>query len=145
MRVLAIDPGNVTGVAYFDTSLGEPDSWEDEPFEVINYVEDLTATLDAVVCESFIPRPGAYSWQPEALYTIGAVRYVCRREGVTFVLQSPADAKRFSTNEKLKRLGWYSPTTGGHSNDALRHLLLFSVKNRLINTERLLSVSEGTI
>lgn len=143
MRILAVDPGNVTGLAFLDTQLGEPSAWEDAALESVAWIEHHLDTLDVVVCESFIPRPGAYSWQPEALYTIGAIRYLCSRESVEFVLQSPADAKKFSSNEKLKRVGWYTPTRGGHANDAQRHLLLIAVKRGLVSPARLLP--EGTV
>ena len=44
-----------------------------------------------------------------------------------FVRQTPAQAKSFGTDDKLRRLGWYTPTPGGHANDAARHLLAFAV------------------
>ncbi len=40
-------------------------------------------------------------------------------------LQTPATGKGFGTDAKLKHLGWYNPTQGGHSNDAARHLLTY--------------------
>jgi hypothetical protein len=35
-----------------------------------------------------------------------------------------AQSKSFSTNDKLKHMGWYLPTKDGHANDAARVLLL---------------------
>ena len=94
---------------------------------------------DVVVCESFVPRPGIRTWQPEALETIGALRYICQREGIPFELQAPADAKRFSTNDKLQLLSWRNPTPGGHADDAARHLLLAAVRHGLIDPARFAS------
>lgn len=142
MRYLAIDPGSVTGIAGWDEesvfSLQKP------ALEATTHVKHLLNRWGSyyhettVVCESFVPRPGAKSWQPDALYTIGALRYVCWELGVPFELQTPSAAKSFATDSKLKRIGWYKTTEGGHENDARRHLLLVLVKNREIDLSTLL-------
>lgn len=130
MRFIAVDPGGMTGVAYQTDSDKLPYTWEQPTFEALNLVEQLIDNEFAmVVCESFIPRPGAKTWQPEAIESIGVVRYLARKADCAFELQSPADAKRFSTDEKLKKLGWWVPTPGGHINDAQRHLLLARVRH----------------
>lgn len=137
-KVMAVDPGNVTGVA-IHTFPGKtmPRTYEVDPLDAPALVEIHTPSV--VVCESFVPRPGAKTWQPEALYTIGAVRYVAQAIlHAAFVLQTPADAKRFSTNDKLKKLSWRAPSKGGHADDALRHLLLYAVRAGLIDAEDLL-------
>ena len=36
---------------------------------------------------------------------------------------TPAQSKKFSTDDKLKTLGWHKPSKGGHQNDAARILL----------------------
>jgi len=137
MRVVAVDPGVTSGVAImtfpyrFDNL---PGTWELSQMETIEWASQLDA-LDVIVCESFIPRPGAKNFQPASLEIIGALRYVSWLRQIPFVLQSPADAKRFSTNEKLKTLGWYQSTVGGHANDAQRHLLLYAIKTELIPVE----------
>ena len=49
---------------------------------------------------------------------------------------TPAQSKAFSTDDKLKALGWHNPTPGGHQNDAARVLLLGLAKRgdaRVIN------------
>ena len=142
MRYLAVDPGNVTGVAGWD---GESVFSYQEPAlkatTLVKHTLNLWGSFYyevTVVCESFVPRPGAKSFQPDAMYTIGALRFVCWELGVPFELQTPAAAKSFSTDAKLKRVGWYKTTEGGHENDARRHLLLALVKNREIELESLL-------
>jgi hypothetical protein len=50
---------------------------------------------------------------------------------------TPAQSKGFSTDAKLKHLDWYSPTKGGHQNDAARVMLLGMAKAgdaRVINS-----------
>ncbi len=60
----------------------------------------------------------------DALHIIGAVKHECRRLSVPLVLQTPAQAKSFATNDKLKAVGWY--TVGAdHERDAARHMLVY--------------------
>src|SRR6185369_4617370 len=102
-------------------------AWEYPTLDALDAVYD--EVMDAseqtlVVCESFIPRPGAKTWQPAAIESIGVLRWITNMYNIPFELQSPADAKRFSTNEKLGKLDWRRPSPGGHMDDAMRHLLL---------------------
>lgn len=146
--IIALDPGELTGMAlgWFNprdiTGVHTASLTERGPLDTVSAVEAFLLARrheddqpTAVVCESFIPRPGIRTWQPAALETIGALRYVCRKYGVPFTLQSPADAKRFSTNEKLKTVKWFVPTSGGHQNDAARHLLLYCVRHGYVAPE----------
>ena len=136
--LVAIDPGGTYGVAIarIDVTLVDVEATEMPPYEALSFVDEaLSLRTERVFCESFIPRPGIRTNQPEALEGIGALRYICAGHDIPFELQSPADAKRFSTNDKLKRLGWYKPTRGGHANDALRHLLLGAVRHGMIGAE----------
>lgn len=104
--------------------------------EALDLVDSLLEHDTVVVCESFVPRPGVRTWQPDAIEMIGALRYMCFRRGVQLRLQSPAAAKSFSTNEKLKRIGWRPK--GGHASDAVRHLLLALVSDGVIDPSELM-------
>ena len=142
MRYLAIDPGKMCGVAMRTVRdvVVPPGTWEWPAWEAVQFVDDVLSTADSginVVVESFVPRPGTRTWQPDALEVIGAVRWTCLKYHHEFELQTPAQAKAFSTNEKLKRIGWYSPTKDGHANDAVRHLLLAMVRHGDIAKEDL--------
>lgn len=136
-RLVAVDPGKISGVAYADFHENKilVQSFEYEQMETIEYVEIMVKDCDAVACESFVPRPGVRTWQPHALEIIGAVRYLCHKAGIPFNLQAPASAKTFATNAKLKKLSWWNPSPDGHANDALRHLLLLAVKRGAISPE----------
>jgi len=138
--IIAVDPGGTYGLAtaFVDSSLRGVVAQEREPIVALHVVEALLQKAEFLFCESFIPRPGIRTNQPEALEGIGAMRYMAWKADVPFELQSPADAKRFSTNAKLERLGWRTPTKGGHADDALRHLLLGAVRHGLIDKERLI-------
>lgn len=134
--VFAVDPGGTTGLAYanFGTPGAEFRSYERETWEAVRCVEvAISWPVSLVVAESFIPRPGVRSWEPDAIESIGAIRYLCLRARVPFELQTPAEGKRFGTNEKLKLLGWKNASKGGHRDDAARHLLVACIRHNLLD------------
>lgn len=143
MTVLALDPGGTTGWATWDASVGFR-SWECD-FDVLiaRAWEWITTQPDAhegarhVVCERYTITAETLrkSRQSDALEIIGFMRGLCLIYEIPFSLQTPADAKRFSTDDRLRHVGWY--TRGkGHANDAARHLMLHLVKNRLMEPPR---------
>lgn len=131
--VMAIDPGKTSGWATFDLATEEFKSGQ-EDFDgacaVMMYAADPNVQL---VSEAFLitvqtAKNTQATW---SLELIGVARYVARSlAGRDLILQAPGAAKRFSSDERLKRLGWYKPGQG-HANDAARHLLLCLVKTRL--------------
>lgn len=132
---IAVDPGGTAGVA-LSINGRPPLTWELEPMEALELVESMLSRSATVVCESFVPRPGVRTWQPDAIEMIGALRYMCRRHDVPFRLQSPASAKAFGTNDKLKRVGWRP--LGDHARDAMRHLLLALTADGVIDPSELM-------
>jgi hypothetical protein len=134
--IIAVDPGGRTGMATWPNFSSAEVA---EPMEVVRIVEDAMApegAVDAVVCENFRPRPRV-TWQPDALHIIGGLRYVCWRHGVPLVLQEPAQAKTFATDDRLKAAGFYVPGMG-HANDAARHLLRYLVRSKMVRLEDVL-------
>ena len=106
-----------------------------------------TRNRTIVVCEDFVPRGGALTWYPQSLHQIGYLKHLCRKRKVSFRLQQVKDAKGFSTDAKLKTLKWYeigmkaydhSITSHPQALDALRHLLLASVKLGFISGDDLI-------
>jgi hypothetical protein len=129
---VAVDPGGVTGVAWYvdgqfgsaevpGGDLGFAPFWRDvlEQFNVAH-----------LVCETFTITPATASKtrQYDALYIIGWLRSECGHLGLPLTMQSPSTGKSFATDAKLRHLGWYDRTPGGHRNDAARHLLTFLAK-----------------
>lgn len=130
MITLAIDPGLMTGIAIWEPGLNVPRVEEihtrqafypwmtnwlcahygQEPVEVV--IEEYQITQ----------RTGELSKQYDALYIVGAVESMCQHASVRLYTQSRS-MKSFGTDFKLKHLGWYDPSRGGHQNDAMRHLL----------------------
>lgn len=133
--VIAIDPGLTTGWALIDLEDGGLAAGETEGR--INFYRTFESLVGngrpvEVVAEKFTinTMTARKSPQPDALYILGAVEYLCDKLGIPFSLQTPAQAKSFATDEKLRALGWYSTTGEGHSNDARRHLLVYLVRSR---------------
>lgn len=137
--IVAIDPGRTCGYARLDENGFSSREFAD-PFQAVDFVRCWPP--DLVACESFTPRAGIRTWEPEALYVIGALKFACSLTGAAFELQSPAQAKRFGTNEKLAALGWRRPTAGGHADDAARHLLLAAVRHGMIPASSLTGEEE---
>ncbi len=109
---------------------GEYTGGEDLLHEVLASVETLLieGARPIIVCEDFIfttatAKKSRQTWSTEG---IGVLRYMAARYQVSFIIQGPAAAKRFAIDDKLKAMGWYHPTPGGHRNDAARHLLLYA-------------------
>lgn len=128
MITIAIDPGLTSGLVVWEHSVnrltlvaevfGRRRLYED----VEGYLENV-AGVEIVVEEYEITmRTGTLSKQYDALYIIGAVESMCQRHKAPFFTQHRS-AKTFGSDAKLKHLGWYAPSRGGHQNDAMRHLL----------------------
>lgn len=125
VKVLAIDPGGTTGIAYYNTEWDKFNSWQADNFYDAMH---SWATPDVLVIERFTIRQNTHKLSADAFEQttdlIGAFRYLALRDGVDFIRQTPAQAKAFATDDKLKRLGWYTPGLP-HGNDAARHLLTY--------------------
>lgn len=132
--IIAVDPGKVTGIATLSDEIFT--SWQEQTWYAVDRIwhilEHSTSGVDAIVCESYtitaatLRKTRGENW---SLESIGALRWMARRKGVEFTLQAPADAMGFADDKKLKKLGWYQPTPGGHATDAARHLLLYIARN----------------
>ena len=97
--------------------------------------------LDVIVIEKFTisaatarkTRAGSNT----AIEIIGSARWIAHARGVPFVEQTPADAMSFMTDEKLRRLGLYTPGPD-HARDAMRHLLLYLLRSGAVSGDRVL-------
>ncbi len=149
--VIAVDPGGTTGLSFWSPPglLTVPDlSSEPRQREFWpQMVEDITGWCRhiphvVIVCETFKITNATVklSQQTDALEIIGALKFVAHLYNPgPVVMQTPADAKRFSSDARLKAAGFWRPGEG-HANDASRHLLLWLAKNRLID---ILEVDRG--
>lgn len=137
--VVAVDPGGTTGICLWSPEVG-PSLMEMVPNEAVEFLAECAAKIQPLyVIEKYTitAATAKMTQQHDALEIIGALKYIALKHRHPLVLQTPAEAKKFSTNEKLKRIGWYKPGLP-HARDASRHALLFAAKNGLINLEDLL-------
>lgn len=137
--VIGIDPGGTTGL--FTVTVNE-NGYATTPaqigptehhLELYNIIENTSAQFDDtyIVCESFLyrndSRPGLVLISREY---IGVAKLACERfRGCHYVEQSPAQAKGFVDNNRLKKLGFYTPNMR-HAMDAARHATYFLVNNK---------------
>ena len=140
--VMALDPGKTTGIASLRIEDGEFVSKQTNFDETVAIVQKAATTNReelTLVSESFIiTQQTAKNTQATwSLELIGFCRAMARMHtGRDLVLQAPSQAKRFSSDERLKIMGWYIPGQG-HANDAARHLMLFCVSRGLIDVKKL--------
>lgn len=147
-RVLAIDPGKATGLAWLRQESGKiylDESYEATPDDVIDMIRPTLADWKPayaggvplrVVIERFTINQNTAMKSQEAawaLETIGAVKQAIRDVDYPMsavVWQSPADAKNAFTNQKLKDMELWHRGGEGHALDAIRHGSLYLAKVR---------------
>jgi hypothetical protein len=143
MRVIALDPGGTTGVAIFqrtehaDLDNGTWERFELKPGHHRTLWELLTGggPWTTVIWERFMYQ--RRELDKGVSLSLASVEYIgiCKlyedfhEEDVTFVEQTPAQAKNLWTDNKLKTLGLYM-ASAPHANDATRHLLYWLTVNR---------------
>lgn len=141
MIIFSVDPGLASGVALINTEAG-PDhlqmgSWEMSQDETEDATQQIIETYKddfdlRIVVERFTinAETAKKSPSPWSLELIGSIKYICRINGMPVpTLQTPTDAKNFVPNPRLKALGLWHRGGGGHALDALRHAVLYAVKN----------------
>lgn len=143
--VTTIDPGKMTGLSVIDRD-GTFFSFEmgfDETCRTLMEMANTSRERMIIGAESFIigPQTIKNTQAPWSLELIGVARMVSRLyTGRELFLQSPAQAKRFSSDARLKHLGWHRPGKG-HANDAARHLLLVMVTRGWLSADRVLELA----
>jgi len=144
--IIAVDPGGTTGLATYSREVGLR-TMQGPPYDIIKWVDDSigVGAIGLIICESFTIGQGTLKKSREgsntAIETIGVIRWLAYRAGVGFRLQSPAEAKGFSTNLKLRAVGWYDGIPE-HARDAARHLLLACVREGLVSAESVIPPNE---
>jgi len=144
-HVLAIDPGKMTGFAYVNRSDGTFLAGElafDGTCDMLEgyasaFQEDLTVFSESFIINAYTAKNTQAPW---SLELIGVARRTSRKyTGRDLALQSPSQAKGFSSDDRLKKMGWYTPGKG-HANDASRHLLLACVSRGWVEDKVLKSL-----
>ncbi len=141
--ILAVDPGKATGLAWatdYQLQAGTPPSvdslgWHD----AMDWVWEHRQVWDVIVCESYLITAQTLrktrSSQNWAMEQIGILRWLAERQlHVAFVLQTPGNAKAFSTDAKLRWLDWWQAGPD-HQMDAARHLLLYCIEQGVLDAK----------
>lgn len=137
MRCLAIDPGNVTGVALYDTTwpVDRPPTVSEVEGGLYGFVDweaDLWMQFsDRIFIEDFIIRPDTHrkTREPAAYELLGWVKGAAHVLGVPCDVIGPAEHTPFSDYKKKKtskivRLGWSAPSKDMHADSASSILLM---------------------
>lgn len=142
--ILSVDPGKASGLAVFSYTRGEePELIASGEYEMREYHKPITETFMAaqsnrtevaVVCERFTINAQTVrnSQAPFSLEQIGILKHLMLVNGYDpddIVFQSPSDAKKMFNNANIKKLEYWHKGGAGHALDAIRHGLLYCVKN----------------
>src|SRR5262245_41924256 len=132
MIIIAVDPGEMCGVATLDET-GLID-FTQRPYRAAVdelVVPWLTFYESRTICsvERFTigQQTVKMTRQPTALHVIGVIQRECERVNAKMVQYAPGDAKKLGGMKTQKRLGLYRPSED-HAGDALAHLLLTLAK-----------------
>jgi hypothetical protein len=122
-RLLALDPGDTTGVAMFKIGrLWKSTSMARDllAFErlIVGFAPDILVVESYNIYASKLERH-TFSNVP-TLRLIGAIEFIALKADIPIVWQSAATGKGFVTDEKLKWWGYYT-TESRHARDAIRH------------------------
>lgn len=151
--ILAIDPGNVTGVAIRandgTVATGEyPHGLDGIVDFLVEYKATLPSLPDLIVVEDFIIRHDTHkkTREPAAYEGVGFIKGWARMHGIPVQLVGPAEHKSFNgkgRRSKVQQLGWAEKTKDGHAEDAASLLLLGLVRNyRPIAADLLRDIAE---
>lgn len=135
MIVIGIDPGKTTGFAIWQNGhLLIEQSGQLPRQQFFEWFEKIACTAHVsplhVVIERFLIGRATVGKEGDAHYAIGGIgiaEYLSEKYEFELTIQGASKAKNFCTDEKLKILGWYHGTSGGHQNDAIRHLVTYLV------------------
>jgi hypothetical protein len=135
-NILGLDPGETTGVAFWDAQKGTIELQQLETKQIgqsYDMLENLVAyiTIDHIRCEEY----RIYNWMADShawsiLHTpqlIGAIKVLAHREGYDLSFKLAQHAKATWNDNVLRQCGLYSPGLK-HARDACRHLLYYMTK-----------------
>lgn len=129
--ILAVDPGGTSGWAWWNSATHQFHSGETADW--LDWMDSGMPDYDIIVIEKYTitVKTAKLTQQTDALRFTGALEYNSYPYHEV-IITTPAEAKSFSTDKKLQRMGWYRPGKG-HANDAARHLLLTAVRRGLLD------------
>jgi len=129
--ILGIDPGKLTGIALLHTPapLTSYQGWELDLVTGGALIKDICEQCGPrlhVACEQFTIGMRTIKNTATAHFSIemiGVARYFCQTYTGWDLKMYEQKAAGFSTDDRLRAMGWYHPTPNGHMNDAGRQAL----------------------
>lgn len=145
IKIIAVDPGAICGVAIFRTDTVTPGfiSFEVPWLMAVSSIEDgwLDDEHWFIAAQKFTTgNRSVMTPQYDAMYTIGALQYISSQCNATFELQSRSEAKKVAPDAVLRRLGWFTKTKDGHANDGARHIVLTLIRHHPLEAADLLNL-----
>lgn len=145
--VLSIDPGQTSGVALvrrepLELMRSDELNWENTCKFVDTALREFGGENVDVVIERFTitQQTAKNTQQTWSLEVIGMCRLMAMAHGAgAITLQTPADAKTFASNMRLKNLELWHVGGAGHANDAIRHAILRLTRTGLKDSRLLLT------
>lgn len=139
-RIIAIDPGKMTGLSVFTLEEGgEPVlEWsaevDEDTFATPLRIEFANYPHLEVVCERFVitVQTAKNTQAPFSLELIGVLKQIVRDNGrpvSSIYFQSPSDVMKLFPNPALKKLGYWHKGGADHANDSIRHNLAYMSGN----------------
>lgn len=131
--VLAMDPGETTGLACWDPWTQEILLWQEVTKEIGPSYDKLSKAICDVAPEHLRAEDyKVYGWKANehafaSLHTprwLGAIEVACYMSDIPFSVKLAQMAKTWWTDDKLKACGIYHPGLK-HARDACRHLALY--------------------
>lgn len=118
MKVLAVDPGVTTGLAYKKNGIyiTKAVTSHDEIFGII-----LNQEWDIVVCEMFITAGRVSKYGIDTIELIGALKALCKLSVIKMVMHTPSQRKPYE--DKAAKILSAQGKFMTHQKDALSHLL----------------------
>jgi len=138
MKILAIDPGDTSGIISFCTEKGILLRINLEFAELMIFLS-LDRTFEKIVCEDFLLYPWMAKEQAfstfQAVQIIGILKFIDHCRGLGGVTLQPASARNMVTEVMMqKTLGDFFPADfdrwNKHQKDAMKHLVIFLAKLR---------------
>jgi hypothetical protein len=144
--ILSVDPGTSSGwcIVKSDAPTVLSAYGQMGPYELTDWLHIALAACDEVVIEHFrVGQRTAIAAKDigDTLDIEGWVKLEAKRRRLPVTMQSPADAKTFSTDDKLKHLGWWSLGQLRNNRDvrsACRHMLKYLVDKNLLTAQDLM-------
>lgn len=130
--VMWVDPGLVSGWASYDWVADSFICGEENLTGIGERIRAVATGIPveqfAVGCEDYLA-VGNSGTPRYSFEVIGMVKWLAYEYGFTMLPLVPSGMRKLGSVNKLKALGWYKPTPGGHAIDASRHLLADMLRN----------------